>query len=59
MKRAMAMPARAMATTTRLEGKQQHPMARVLYLSASLTHDLVLLKDLSLDERGTRTNMIS
>jgi hypothetical protein len=25
----MAMTARAMATTTRLEGKQQHPMARV------------------------------
>jgi hypothetical protein len=25
----MAMAARAMATTTRLEGKQQHPMARV------------------------------
>ena len=28
-KRAKAMVARAMATTTRLEGKQQHPMARV------------------------------
>jgi hypothetical protein len=25
----MAMAARAMATTTRLEGKQQHPMVRV------------------------------
>jgi len=30
MKRArMVMAARAMATMTRLEGKQQHPMARV------------------------------
>ena len=39
------------------QGKQQHPMASVLYLSASSTRDLVLLNDLSLDERGTRTNI--